>query len=234
MSLHVLRIWLPDRPGALGAVASRVGAVGGDVIGIDILERGAGRAVDELLIELPDASLVGLLVDEVREVDGVDIEDVRQTADAVLDPRLDALETAAMLMGSADPDELVAMLCDHAARMVTAGWGVVVDTESQEVFPGWGEAPPTAWLLAFLEGSVAASRSGDAGQPDDVLWAPLPAARMAVVLGREGRTFRARERRTIAALARIVDARFRDLSEQRSRRWHPAAARSVDLDLIRS
>ena len=37
MSLHVLRIWLPDRPGALGAVASRVGAVGGDVIGIDIL-----------------------------------------------------------------------------------------------------------------------------------------------------------------------------------------------------
>ena len=226
MSLHVLRIWLPDRPGALGAVASRVGAVGGDVIGIDILERGAGRAVDELLVELPDESLVDLLVAEAQEVDGVDVEDVRQTADAVLDPRLDALETAAMLMGSADPDELVSMLCDHAARMVTAGWGVVVDTESEEVMAGWGESPGPAWLLAFLEGSSAALRGCEDGQPDDVLWAPLPAGKLAVILGREGRTFRARERRTIAALARIVDARFRHLTDARARRWHPSSASS--------
>ena len=44
MATLVIRVWLPDRPGALGAVASRVGAVRGDVIGIDIIERGAGRA----------------------------------------------------------------------------------------------------------------------------------------------------------------------------------------------
>src|SRR5262245_58230979 len=49
MATFVLRLWLPDRPGALGAVASRVGAVGGDLVGIDILERGAGRAIDELV-----------------------------------------------------------------------------------------------------------------------------------------------------------------------------------------
>ena len=52
ISVVLLRVWVPDRPGALGAVASRVGAVGGDVIGIDILERGAGRAIDELWVEL--------------------------------------------------------------------------------------------------------------------------------------------------------------------------------------
>src|SRR6478672_7764897 len=38
VSIHVLRVWLPDRPGALGAVATRIGAVRGDVIGIDIIE----------------------------------------------------------------------------------------------------------------------------------------------------------------------------------------------------
>ena len=31
MLTYVARIWVPDRPGALGAVASRIGAVRGDV-----------------------------------------------------------------------------------------------------------------------------------------------------------------------------------------------------------
>jgi hypothetical protein len=54
----VVRVWLPDRPGALGAVASRIGAVGGDLVGIDILERGGGRVIDELVVELFDVALV--------------------------------------------------------------------------------------------------------------------------------------------------------------------------------
>ena len=61
MPVVAVRVWLPDRPGALGAVASRLGAVGGDVIGIDIIERGAGRAVDELVVELPEDGLTDLV-----------------------------------------------------------------------------------------------------------------------------------------------------------------------------
>ena len=77
MATFLLRVWLPDRPGALGSVASRVGAVGGDVIGIDILEREEGRAVDELVVELPTTDLVGLTVREVGQVAGDEGEDVR-------------------------------------------------------------------------------------------------------------------------------------------------------------
>jgi len=80
MATYVIRVWLPDRPGALGAVASRIGAVGGDVVAIDILERGAGRAIDELVVDfaddnLPpvDTDLVGLMVSEMQQVDGVDV-----------------------------------------------------------------------------------------------------------------------------------------------------------------
>ncbi|MDA8063215.1 MAG: ACT domain-containing protein, partial [Actinomycetota bacterium] len=76
MPTYVLRVWMPDRPGALGAVASRIGAVRGDLTGIDILERGAGRAIDELIVELPSEELVPLLVAEIAEVDGVDVENV--------------------------------------------------------------------------------------------------------------------------------------------------------------
>ena len=88
---HVLvRVWLPDRPGALGLVASRIGAVGGDIVGIDVLERGADVAVDEFAVVLGTLDVVELLVREVEEVDGASVEEVRVVG-AFPDPRLDAL-----------------------------------------------------------------------------------------------------------------------------------------------
>ena len=102
MECYVLRIWLPDRPGALGQVASRIGAVRGEFVGIEILERGGGRAIDELVVELPGPGLEDLVVQEVRQVDGVDVEELRPVADAAHDPRLAALETAAILVGATD------------------------------------------------------------------------------------------------------------------------------------
>jgi ACT domain-containing protein len=75
---YVFRISLPDRPGALGLVASRIGAVGGDITSIDILGRFDGRAVDEFVVELDGPHLVELLRSEVHEVDGVRIEEFRE------------------------------------------------------------------------------------------------------------------------------------------------------------
>jgi len=42
-----------------------------DTTGIDILETGAGMAVDELVVRIPDAGLIDLLVREVNEVWGM-------------------------------------------------------------------------------------------------------------------------------------------------------------------
>src|SRR3712207_3240883 len=92
---YVVRVWLPDRPGALGQVASRIGAVRGDVIGIDILERGAGRAIDELVVVLPGDDLVDVLAKEVNEVDGVDVEDIHPWRHDHPDPSFAVLEAAA-------------------------------------------------------------------------------------------------------------------------------------------
>ena len=109
MESYVLRVWLPDRPGALGAVASRIGAVKGDVIGIEILETGSGQAVDELVVQLPDATLMDLLVNEVRPVDGVQLEEIRWLGAEGHDPRRAMLETAARFVAASDRDELLAV-----------------------------------------------------------------------------------------------------------------------------
>jgi hypothetical protein len=50
-----LRIELPDEPGSLGRVASVLGGLGGNVVGIDIQEEVDGAAsVDEVVVDLPD------------------------------------------------------------------------------------------------------------------------------------------------------------------------------------
>jgi hypothetical protein len=226
----VIRIWLPDRPGALGQVASRVGAVPGDVVGIDILERENGQAVDELVVELPSAGLVDLLVAEVGDVDDVAVEEVRPVADARHDPRLDALEAAAQLVGADDVEELLEAVVAHAGRVVEAAWVAVTDLEGRGADEGTlvasDDAPSRAWLDAFLTGSRAAEGgAGPAGSGSgagDVVWAPLPHSGLGLVLGREGMRYRARERRQVAALARVVDTRLRELRRARSRSQHPS------------
>ncbi len=76
MTSYVLRIWLPDRPGALGLVASRIGAVGGDIVSIDIRDRVEGRAIDEFVVDLASDDLVELLRNEIHEVDGARVEEI--------------------------------------------------------------------------------------------------------------------------------------------------------------
>jgi hypothetical protein len=249
VATYVIRVWLPDRPGALGQVASRIGAVRGDVVGIDILERDGGQAVDELVVEIPEEQLVDLLVAEVRQVDGVAVEEVRPVADALHDPRLDVLEAAAQLVGAPDVEELLAAVVVHARRVIGASWVAVTSLDR----PADGEgivvadegAPSRAWLEAFLAGSRAAENlpagkggkagpAGGAGRsggglsagcvpgPSDVVWAPLPSSGLALVLGRDGMAYRARERRQVAALARVVDTRSRELMRATSRSRHPS------------
>jgi hypothetical protein len=218
----ILRVWVPDRPGALGAVASRIGAVRGDLVGVDILERGGGRAIDELVVELPHESLVGLLISEVSQVDGVDVEDVRLAPSAAVDPRLDALETAASLVAHAEVGSLLDALARRSLSDFQSDWAVVVDLDSSNPVVTVGAAPPAAWLAAFVTGSRA---SGDAagGGPDDVAWTDVDAAGLVVVLGRKGRPFRSRERRQLTALARIVDHRWTELQTRAGKLAHPSA-----------
>ena len=49
----LLRVILPDKPGSLGAVATALGNAGADILGVDVVERADGHAIDDLAVELP-------------------------------------------------------------------------------------------------------------------------------------------------------------------------------------
>jgi hypothetical protein len=120
MGTYLLRLLLPDRPGALGAVASRVGALRGDVVDIEVLDRSNGIARDQLMIELPSDDLLGLLARELGEIDGVAVEQV-VLLDASRDHRLDAYETAAALLEAGDHQAVLEALAERTKWELDAG-----------------------------------------------------------------------------------------------------------------
>lgn len=208
MLLAVIRVWLDDRPGSLAAVAGQIGDGGGDVVGIDVLERGGGRVIDEFVVELPDARALERVVSAVDSLDGVDVE-LADVVPAFPDPRLDALELAAALVSTSTGEELLETLVEESRKRFGCTWAVVVDRASSSGLAASGGAPHASWVTAFVTG---VSDSGAAG-PSDVAWAALPGTGLVLVLGRDQARFRDRERRQLSALAGIAAVRMAQSSK---------------------
>jgi hypothetical protein len=198
----VVRVWMPDRPGALGQVASRIGAVRGDVLAIEILEQGGGRAIDEITVALPDADLIPLLTAEVDAVDGVSVESIR-----VVDPDRTDASLSALALGAAlaecPPAQRLEVLVQGIQRFAETDWVVVTGAEG--VVARRGDAPDLGWLTAFLAGSEHLDGLDDSA-PSDLLWASMPASGLAVAAGRVGNPIHERERVRFSLLARLADA----------------------------
>jgi hypothetical protein len=200
----VLRLWLPDRPGALGLVASRIGAVRGDVLAIDILERGGGQVVDELVVSLPAGTPDELLIAEVGAVDDVAVESVREAPSDRPDPALALFELGAEVAEAcagrtADPIEVLGRGIGSALE---ADWVVVIGPDGEQF--RHGSPPESRWLSAFFDGSRHLPSGSNHG-PADVLWARLPRSSMLIAAGRSSRAAHERERVRLQILARTVD-----------------------------
>ena len=202
MPAYIIRVWLPDRPGALGAVASRVGAVRADVIGIDIIERGAGRAVDELVIDLPDGELVDLLLAEIGEVEGVDVENIRPLSGPPPDPAVTALRIARSVRQAGDGVEGFEALVGGALALLGADWVALVDPTGSRIVCAAGEdVPSEGWLCAFVLGATANERSLELGE---LAVATLPDSGLALVVSRAHSPLRGREQDVLEGLAALI------------------------------
>lgn len=193
---------MPDRPGALGQVASRIGAVRGDVLAIEILEQGGGRAIDELTVSLPDADLLSLLTAEVDAVDGVSVESIRMVDPDRTDASLSALALGAAI-AECPSGERLGVMVQGIQRFSETDW-VVVLADGEQV-AGVGEIPDLGWLTAFLAGSEHLDGLDDSA-PSDLLWASMTVSRLTVAAGRSGNPIHERERVRFSLLVRLADA----------------------------
>jgi len=220
----LVRVWLPDRPGALGQVAARIGAVRGDIMGVDVLERDGGVAIDEFAVELPGPELVNMLVREVEEVDGASVEECR-VVDAFPDPRLDSLECAARVCAATTPAELHATLATEVQERFLAEWVVLV--RGDDVLATQGDAPTNAGFLGAIALGTTSSPLVDSGHagPGDLAVARLPHHGGTLLVSREGHPFRRRERAQLLALAKIADQAWSHLDDDGTRA--PTALRVV-------
>ena len=220
MPNYLIRVQLPDRPGALGAVASRIGSVGGDVVSIDILQRDNGAVVDELGVDLAGDHLLDLLRDEILEVDGVSIEALRAVDGPLPDRHAELLDIATELFIQSSREALLDHLSDRVRRSLVADFAAIIDSDTTRVTAAHGEVPPdeelramALWAVAPLSSPVGADETGTGGvdQSPSVAAAELVRAGVVLVVGRAAPVLRSRERQWIAIMAELADHGWREL-----------------------
>jgi len=134
-----MRVALPDRPGSLGAVATAIGGIGGDINAVEIVEKGDGSVVDDFIVDLPPNQLPETIVTACQTLEGVRVEWIaRYPEGGGLQSDLEALERM-----TADPvhaAETLVSLCpvvfrSHWAILLTTGPGEPTMTFSTTLAP---------------------------------------------------------------------------------------------------
>ena len=209
----MIRVHLPDRPGALGAVASRIGAVGGDVVSIDILQRDQGLVIDDFGVELGGEDLAELLRSEILEVDGVMVEALRLIDGPVPDRHAEILDIATSLFQQTSPTGVLEYLTDRACESVNASFAAALDPLAPWPTAVAGDVPSDDELRDL---AVKLQAAEDAGKRPEVGAdsARLPMAGAVLVVGRPDSPFRTRERTRIATMAELADHRWRELTSR--------------------
>ena len=72
MALFRMQLSLPDRPGALGLLASAIGAAGCDIRGLVVVKSEGGRGFDDVTVAVPGSDPTDLL-EVLGSIGGVEV-----------------------------------------------------------------------------------------------------------------------------------------------------------------
>lgn len=187
----LLRVVVPDRPGSLGAVASAVGAAGGDIVGVDVVEhRGDGYVVDDFLVDLPGGRLPDSLVTACRTVPDVTVEFIgRYSQGAGLHRDLEAVEAM-----TDDPSRAEEILVDLVPGIFRSGWALLLPQNGSTltVLRASGGAPEedgydAPWLPMTEAGRIVTDDDAPTAWQDVVaVGVPVADTDQLIVFGRDG------------------------------------------------
>ncbi|TDT33584.1 amino acid-binding protein [Naumannella halotolerans] len=183
-----MRVSLPDRPGSLGAVASVVGTVGGDIHAVEVVGRHDGHAIDDFMLALPPGTMPDELVSACTAVEGVRVLWFSRYPEGDgLEADIETLERM-----TASPEQAPQLLTAAAPAVFHCEWAVLVNRQTLEQVYGSDMAPDfTAESLQAL-GSLEELTTMELAEgwlPDwgDAVLAAAPVrADLALVVGRQG------------------------------------------------
>jgi hypothetical protein len=208
--LYLLRVWLPDRPGALGQLASAIGAAGGDITSLDVVERTPATAIDDVLIDVPGELAEAVLL-SVGGLDGVVVETWQPfTEGNQLHASLEVVDALGLTNSRA-----LAAIVRIAPAVLRARWVVIVDAVEGgiAVTQGSADAPWTRWAtLPWFPPQRAVRLDGDPswlphgwGAEPELAAAPIAGSCSALVAVRPtGPQFRLSEVDRLSGLAAIA------------------------------
>lgn len=194
---YLLRVELDDRPGSLGSLAVALGSVGADILSLDVVERGSGSAIDDLVVELPPGAMPDVLITAAERLTGIRVHSVRPHT-GLLDAHRE-LELIDRVAAAGDRQAKLQKLVDDAPRVLRASWCVVLHGEGSDGkfrrlagSPGTPETEVGAVPWLPLDRATALDNTADwvptVWREIDtaLLAAPLGDPGTAVVLGRTG------------------------------------------------
>ncbi len=211
MPSYLLRVQLEDRPGSLGSLAVALGSVGADILSLDVVERGAGYAIDDLVVDLPVGAMPDSLITAAEHIQGVYVDSIRPHTGL-----LEAHRELELIDHIAAAGDKLQMLADEAPKVLRVGWCSVVRLTDGglETIVGSPGAPETLaqtapWLpiehAAVLDGSAPWVPQVWRDIDTTLAAAPLGDHGTAVLLGRPGGpAFRPSEVARLGYLAGIV------------------------------
>src|SRR5690349_2220960 len=125
----MLRVQLEDRPGSLGSLAVALGSVGADILSLDVVERGTGYAVDDLVVELPQGTMPDKLITAAENLNGVYVDAIRPHTGLLEAHR--ELELIDHIAAAGIKANKLQVLADEAPRVLRVAWCTVITlTES--------------------------------------------------------------------------------------------------------
>ena len=173
----LLRVELPVVPGSLGRLAAAIGEVGGDIEAIEIVEKGEGTAIDDVLLEMHGGAMPDSIVSACNALEGFQVMWIsRYAAGGNIFLDLEVVEEL-----TAEPSEALDRVVDLLPVAFRADWAMRIH-RSKGILRATDAAPRE---LAFVEIERATRLDVDGDEVNLYAGARIDGNEV-VVIGRRG------------------------------------------------